>query len=226
MITDGVDRSVGRPSGNRPAEDRPTRDRLLDAGMALIAQRGFKAVTVGEIEAAVGLAPRRGGLYKHFPSKQALVEAAIEDRIARVAGLSALVDWFGSDEARSDHRASLILMARAILDELDREKHISQIIEKEGDRFPELRDRMRTAMVDPGFRYTETAFESWVTGDGRNGSTIDIPAVAAIMLSALVHHRRQEWLLGLPPHNIDTDRYLEAWADTTLRVLNLSEDGS
>ena len=214
------------------ASNGSTRSRLLDAGMALIAQRGFKAVTVGEIEAAVGLAPRRGALYKHFPSKQALVEAAIDERISRVADLSSLVDWFAGEEARTDYRASLLLLARAVLEELDREKHISQIIEKDGDRFPALRERMRTEMVEPGFHYTEAAFRSWLDGGEPDGSESDgcqvdapdVPAVAAVMLSALVHHRRQEWLLGVPPHNIETDRYLEAWADITLRVLNLSEE--
>lgn len=199
-----------------------TRDRLLASGMALIAERGFNGASVGEIEAAVGLVPRRGALYKHFPSKRALIEAAIEERIAGVADMSFIVDWFASDEAMADPRGALLTIGRAVLDELDREKHISQIIEKDGDRFPDLRDRMRTEMVEPGFRYAEKSFASWAaafeTDDDR-----DFGAVAAVILSALVHHRRQEWLLGSPPHNVDTERFLNAWVDTTLRALNMQE---
>lgn len=64
---------------------RSTSDRLLVAGMELFAERGFRATTVGDIEAAVGLAPRRGALYKHFASKQALLEAAVRSHIDAAA---------------------------------------------------------------------------------------------------------------------------------------------
>src|SRR4029450_452257 len=49
---------------------QPTRDRILDAAMILFGERGYRGTTVGAIEQAAGLAPRRGGLYRHFPSKQ------------------------------------------------------------------------------------------------------------------------------------------------------------
>lgn len=207
--------------------DRPTRDRLLAAGMALIAERGFNGVSVGEIESAVGLAPRRGALYKHFPSKQALVEAALEERIAGVADLSGEVAWFASQEALADPRGSLRFIAQVALDELAREKHISQIIEKDGNRFPELRDRMRIAMVDPGFRYAEESFSAWVRTvhgpDSERASSIDVAAVAAVLLSSLVHHLRQQWLLGEPPHRIETERFLDAWVDIAIRALDIQE---
>lgn len=202
--------------------------------MALIAEHGFNGVSVGEIEAAVGLAPRRGALYKHFPSKQALVEAAMEDRITGVADLSEQVAWLASPEAMADLRSSLRLIAQVALDELDREKHISQIVEKDGNRFPELRDRMRDAMVEPGFRYAEEVFSAWVGAtrgvdagsDPDGAAAIDVPAVAAVLLSALVHHRRQAWLLGEPPHGIETDRFLDAWVDVTMRALATQEVAS
>jgi len=202
--------------------------------MALIAERGFNGVTVGEIEAAVGLAPRRGALYKHFPSKRALVEEAMEERISGVADLSDQVAWFASPEAVADPRSSLRLIARVALDELDREKHINQIIEKDGRRFPELRDRMREAMVEPGFRYAEEIFGAWVRAthdadsslESDRATGIDVAAVATVLLSALVHHRRHAWLLDKPPHGVDTDRFLDAWVDVTMRALATQEVAS
>lgn len=200
-----------------------TRTRLLSAGIALIAEQGFTSATVGEIEAAVGLAPRRGALYKHFPSKQALVEAAIGERMAVIADLSPVVTWLDSPEAHADRHASLVQVAAIILDELDKEKHISQIIEKEGDRFPDLRDRMRTMMVEPGYRYTEQVFTAWIERFGVDGDRpVDVAALSAVMLGALVHHRRQEWLLGAPPNNVESARFLETWAAATLAALNLA----
>ncbi len=53
--------------------------------MRLFAERGFRATSVGDIEGAVGLVPRRGALYKHFPSKQALLEAAVRAHLDSAA---------------------------------------------------------------------------------------------------------------------------------------------
>src|SRR5690349_17475077 len=55
----------------------PTRERILDAAVELFGRQGYTRTSVGEIEAAAGLVPRSGGLYKHFPSKRALLEAAV-----------------------------------------------------------------------------------------------------------------------------------------------------
>ncbi len=209
-------------------DSRPTRDRLLDAGMALIAERGFNGVSVGEIEAAVGLVPRRGALYKHFPSKQAMIEAGMEERIAGVADLSSQVEWLSSAEALADPRAAMRAVGEVALTELSREKHINQIIEKDGGRFPQLRDRMRAEMVEPGFHYAEQLLEAWIQEVHGSGSEIakriDVAGLAAVLLGALVHHRRQEWLLGAPPHNIETERFLDAWVDTALRTLNINDE--
>ena len=195
--------------------------------MALIAERGFNGVTVGEIEAAVGLAPRRGAMYKHFPSKKALVEAALEERIAQVNDLSHVVDWFATDEALADRRRALRVIAQTALDELTREKFINQIIEKDGHRFPELRDRMRAEMVDPGYRHAERALGILIGSvhgpDSPVATETDTPAVAAVVLSALVHHRRQEWLLGSPPNDIATERFLDSWVEITLRALKMEK---
>lgn len=214
-------------TGNQSiTEPGSTRDRLVAAGMALIAERGFNGVSVGEIEAAVGLVPRRGALYKHFPSKQALVEAALEERIAGVADMSFIVDWFASDDARADPRGTLLAAGRAVLDELDREKHLNQIIEKDGDRFPELRDRMRSEVIEPGFRYAEESFTSWIetrASSNGSGAELDGRVVAAVLLSALVHHRRQQWLFGHPPHDVDTEQFLDGWVSLALRALDIRE---
>ena len=46
-----------------------TRERIITEAMRLFAERGYRGTTVGDIEQAAGLAPRAGGLYKHFASK-------------------------------------------------------------------------------------------------------------------------------------------------------------
>ena len=49
--------------------------------MRIFAEKGFVAATVGEIEDAAGLQPRRGALYNHFESKEALLRSAIEAQV-------------------------------------------------------------------------------------------------------------------------------------------------
>lgn len=199
-----------------------TRDRLLDAGIALIAERGFKATTVGDIEEAVGLVPRSGALYKHFESKTALVEAALQDRIDQVRSLAALTSEFRPTSDAHGRRATLLFVGQQVFNELDREALIARILEKEGDRFPVLRDRMHDEMVQPGYDFAELALRHWVeTYDGPDDvahrlTQLDMPAIAAVVLGALVNHRRHQWMFGRLPHEIDDDRFLQTWADMTL----------
>ena len=121
------------------AETAPTRERILASARRLFAQRGYNGTSVGDIEAAAGLSPRSGALYKHFASKR---------RAAR-GGHGASTPT-SVDEQRDrlelmplgDTRAELTLMARWGLAELRREHELTRIVMKEGDRFPEIADRL------------------------------------------------------------------------------------
>jgi DNA-binding transcriptional regulator YbjK len=56
-----------------PDDPRPTRQRIIDQAMRLFGEQGYAATTIAQIEAAAGLSPGSGSLYRHFPSKQALL---------------------------------------------------------------------------------------------------------------------------------------------------------
>jgi len=60
--------------------ENTTRQRIIDAALRLIADRGYRGTTVGQIEEAAGLTPRAGGLYKHFASKREVLAAAMQQR--------------------------------------------------------------------------------------------------------------------------------------------------
>ena len=53
-----------------------TRQRILAAALALFSEKGYDAVSVGEIAGAVGI--KAPSLYNHFPSKQAIFDAIVE----------------------------------------------------------------------------------------------------------------------------------------------------
>src|SRR6185312_7763283 len=62
---------------------RSTRERIIDEALRLFAERGYSATSVAEIEAASGLSPGAGGLYRHFRSKYEVLAAAINEHAAR-----------------------------------------------------------------------------------------------------------------------------------------------
>ena len=53
-----------------------TKQRIIDKALELFSERGYDAVSVGEIAAAVGI--KAPSLYNHFPSKQAIFDAIVE----------------------------------------------------------------------------------------------------------------------------------------------------
>ena len=58
------------------------REQLLEAAARLFAERGFPAVGIDDIGAAVGISGP--GVYRHFASKQALLEALCDQAMAQM----------------------------------------------------------------------------------------------------------------------------------------------
>ena len=119
--------------------------------MRLFAERGFRATSVGEIEGAVGRS-RAGALYKHFPSKQALLEAAVRAHLDRPPPAPPRPARWKSVGA---HRPDLALLRPIIhglghwfLDEMDRLKNLTRVLEHEGRRMAGLTSDVKNAMVD------------------------------------------------------------------------------
>src|SRR3954451_5058791 len=126
-----------------------TRGRLMAAALDLFAQRGFRGTTVGDIEAAAGLTARGGALYKHFRNKEELLEEAVATRIDQVKEMRAeLLSLLPRDDVRSEATH----LTRWILTELEREREIQAIRQREGEPFPELRDRLFQPIIQPGHR--------------------------------------------------------------------------
>jgi len=171
----------------------------------LFATNGFRETTVGEIEQAAGLEPRRGALYRHFPSKEALLEVALDAHLDALAIAGEQLPASSSD----DPREAAVALARWMFEELDREQLILRILEQDGDRLPLLRDRFRDTLMKPGYRLTTKIAREWV---GAAANT-DWEATAAVFLSALVNYRRSTWTFDYPPGGLTEDRYVSAWAD-------------
>src|SRR5262249_47300089 len=71
-------RAAREPAPDLPSDDptlTPTRQRLLDAALALFAERGYDGVTTAEIAARAGVAEKT--LFANFISKELLYNATV-----------------------------------------------------------------------------------------------------------------------------------------------------
>lgn len=74
-----------------------TRRALLDAGRALIAERGVAGLRIQEITEHADVA--LGSFYNYFPSKEELVEAVVAESLSSLAAATLPVDWADADPA-------------------------------------------------------------------------------------------------------------------------------
>lgn len=200
------------------AEQPPTRQRLLVEGMRLFAERGFAATTVGAIEAAAGLQPRRGGLYKHFASKEELLRAAVGAHLEAIATSAAQVRQLdlGNVTAAEPEvlRPVVSALGRWFLDELDRQRDMTRALEHDGARFADLLADVRSDVIDAGNGAAADLLAAVAPGAS------DPQALAVLLLGSLVALRRTAWTFGAAPLSVDDERALEAWTGLTLAAVS------
>lgn len=185
--------------------------------MRLFAERGFDATSVGDIEAAVGLQPRRGALYKHFSSKQALLEAAVSAKlVAAEAVATEIAELDPSAELDADPdllRPMVTAMGQRFLAEMDQLEDLTRVFEHDALRLAHLRDAVRTKLIDLSYR-SAAALIRVVRPEAD-----DPDAMAVIMLASLVALRRTAWTYGASPLDIDDERALDQWTEHTIAAL-------
>lgn len=180
-----------------------TRDRILDVAMELFGRNGYKGTPITAIESAVGLTPGAGGIYRHFPSKQALLEAGIARHLDRLHALRDIRSIFGDV---GDLRIELTLLARYALAELDREADLLRIVLAEARSRPELVEHAIDQLVGASY----TSFAGWL--HERTGLDPQrAEALAAVGLGALFSTRLLRLLLGRDPIAVDDDLFIDTW---------------
>lgn len=165
--------------------------RVLKAAISCFGAKGFAATTIANIERAAGLSPGAGGTYRHFPSKQAILEAVIE---ATVNVSDDEIAPPGNDIEQTAHDS---------LDYMNAD--MMRIFLRDLDDFPEHRERIIGRTISGSHRVVAERIAD------RNPD-IDAPAAAAVMLGALTYFRMIDVVMG-PGHNgVDQDRFVTTWA--------------
>ena len=191
------------------ADPRSTRQRIIDEAMRLFGEQGYAATTVAQIEAAAGLSPGSGSLYRHFPSKQALLTEGVRQQIA--AG-EELLSFIADPASFATQTLSqrLKVVARAGLERLDQERDLSRLLVRDLARFPDLLAEMAKEEIEPVYHVVA----AWLAEQaGPQVPERDWPALAAVLVNATSHY----WLLGdifgQDPASITQDRYVAALAE-------------
>lgn len=169
-----------------------TRERLLDAAFDLFVEEGFAGTTITEVERRVGLTPGTGSFYRHFPSKEALLHAAVEHEVHRVRTEMA--------EAREDLPApdgslsSRVLGLELALQDIRRFDRLFRLVLTDGDRVPELRETVTAALTPPS---------DLLTWEDDPTTVLSIAALAGYHFASLLQGRpfqgvgQDEFLAGL-----------------------------
>jgi AcrR family transcriptional regulator len=191
----------------------PTRERILAAAVELFGSKGYSATSVGEIEAAAGLVPRSGGLYKHFESKRALLDAAFQRR----AEVAERTRQMAAELFRGDVRAEARVYGIGSLRNIAADQALLRIVMREGDNSPELRDEFHARIVSSGHRATV----DWLrkAAELTGAPEPDLDGLAALLLGSIIDYCVLDTLFGRPAGDLSEERFIDVWTDSTIKLL-------
>jgi AcrR family transcriptional regulator len=173
-----------------------TRERILDAALDLFAEEGFQGTTISAVERRVGLTAGTGSFYRHFPSKEALLHAAVDREVARC--MTDISTARQSLPALDDPLEQRVAMLEIALRDLRRFDRLFRLMLTDGDRVPELRDAITTALQGPGTMLT------WE----------DDPTTV-LVLAALGGYHLFSLVQGRPFQGVDQDAFIAGLAALT-----------
>ncbi|MCO5993137.1 TetR/AcrR family transcriptional regulator [Actinoallomurus rhizosphaericola] len=187
---------------------RSTRERIVAEALRLFAERGYAATSVAEIEAAAGLSPGAGGLYRHFRSKEEVLASAVREHITRTA--DQIAKTFEQSAAIREQPLAdrLRLAAAAGLRKMREEADLIRVLFRDLDKFPGLVTEMREGIANPLY----DLFAKWLSGQPEMaGLDEDWDAVALVLGGSIVNYWLAQDALYEPPNRVDEDRFVGGW---------------
>jgi AcrR family transcriptional regulator len=179
-------------------------NRIVQEAARLFSEKGYERTTVADIQAACGLNPGSGALYKHFPSKEAVLRAVLDNFVGEFAEVN---NAFSSVTLPS--KDALENLARQALAMLAKDRDILRIIWRDLDPFPKLRAKVRDERIQESY----IALGKWLKNGVTKGSLSikDPEATAVAMLASVITFKLLEAFFGETPARISEDRFVQAW---------------
>lgn len=183
--------------------------------MRLFGAQGYDTTSVADIQVACGLTAGSGALYKHFPSKQALLAEGIRRYVADLersgTGLMEVLP--------DDPWVALQMIGEAVLEAMASDGPVIRVALRDLEQFPELLAELWDGLL--GALYLELA--DWLRSQQIAGrvEVSDPTATAAVLLASLTYYRILDALIGRTPGGVDVSAYLSAWIDSAAATLHL-----
>lgn len=175
------------------------RRRVLRAAVSCFAAKGYKATTIADIEEAAGLSVGAGGTYRHFASKQAILEAVI-DQAVNVP-----------DDEIAPPSPHIEAVAHDMLNYMGTD--MLRIYLRDLDDFPEQRKQINDRTINTSYRVVAERI-------AENNPDVDAEAAAAVILGSLINFRVNEALVGDDANGVSRERFITTWAAIYRSVLD------
>jgi AcrR family transcriptional regulator len=178
----------GKSDAGRRRELRAqqTRERIIDAAVALFLDRGYTGTTVEQIAREAGVAPAT--VYQAFGSKRLILARALEVRVAGDAEPVALLDRGWVDQARTEpdagRRLEIVVEHAAVI--AARTAAVKEVLRDAAAIEPDLADLIT---IDHQRRYrTQQALVAIIAGDGQLRDGTDLEQATATFFALVNSH--------------------------------------
>jgi AcrR family transcriptional regulator len=196
-----------------PTSSISTKERIVEEAMRLFGEKGYKGASITQIEAASGLSPGAGGLYRHFKSKEELLAAGVQRHLERLDALRDVRQVFNSF---GDLRDQLAITARYFLAELDSQTELLRILVSERRQWPQLLSKA----VDELIASTYQSFADWLCQvAGSDLSKQRATMIATLALGSLLSSRLLRNVIGVEALSIDDEAIIPTWVDMVVCLL-------
>ncbi|MAK63709.1 MAG: TetR family transcriptional regulator [Maricaulis sp.] len=199
-----------QPRRQRRPEARP--DEILDAALAVFTEQGFASARVEDIARRAGLS--KGAVYLYFPSKDAMLNALVEQsagKLARAAEQLVAIGAPGDPEAALRSLLKMLMTAMADPDI----SAAPRLVLTEAGRSPEIAAHYRSQVLDIARRALGALLEAGVAA-GRFRD-VDTDALMRLMGGPCVAHMVLTTIFDLQPKQINSpDNMADAVCDLIL----------
>jgi AcrR family transcriptional regulator len=197
------------------APSTPTRERIVTEAMRLFSAKGFEATSISQIESAAGLSPGSGALYRHFKSKDALLNTGIDRQLDRRNAMGHIRSLFAG---LGDLHAELTVLGRYLLTIIDEEIELLQIAARTPAGLSANLDAAYTALVDSLTAQLADWITAWAPALPKRHCTV----LSTLGINGLLGARIATSLFHQTRTRIADDEYLAEWtAVLCTRISNL-----
>ncbi len=191
-----------------------TRSRIIEQAAGLFNRHGYAGASVSDIMAATGL--KKGGIYRHFESKEALALEALDHAVAIMA--ERFTSAIRAHTAAPDRLRAIIGVFQSVATDPPVPGGcpvVNTVIDAD-DGNPLLRARARTAMDRLREMVRKTAESGVARGELR--ADTDSDALATVLIATIEGGVVMSRLYDDPVHAKRAAEHLERWIEERIRV--------